>query len=581
MGSYKGIYWKGRQIIIPGAYSYVDAEAMVPNRLSPANTIGAVGTCKGGQPNVPLRVSSLKEAVALLRDGDLKRAAELMYDPSSDVNGAGEVVFVRVGNPTQSALVLDTNKLSLASVDYGEHNNFIRMKIEAGTTSGKKVTIEQQLDDMKEIQDNLGNCFIVDYVGSGTAAAMSINTSTKKLTIVVDTVTILTLPLDVYPTNTIKGIVEVLDGHADLTCTLDPDGDGTLDAALLETLTSQSILTAYTVSTQVGSIHHWINAYSQLVASTLGASPSGSITNIPFTHFASGGDGTTFDTAAWSTALSKLETEEDIRLLYVTASDAAVHAIASTHCTQMSDIKTAKERILICGGAASETVAQALTRGVNLGDKRSCIVYPGVKRYNITTGVLDTLSPAISAAIVAGMAGGVNPEEPLTYKTIKVQGLEKTLTDTEVEQLLGKGVIPLTYVRADGIYHIVQSITTWQKDANVIFRKLSGMRIHDYLRQETRNTAKVFIGRVADATAMLSIKNAVASKLDALTRTAQNSQGVLTPALVDGVIGPSYRNLVVTFDGFDWVQVSFEAHPVGEIAYITIDCKLKPAQLSA
>ena len=587
---FKGIYWKGRGIIVPGAYSYVDAESMVPDRKSPANTIGAIGVCKGSKPNTVNRVTSLREAVSLLRDGDLKRAAELMYNPSSEVAGAGDVVFVRVensGNPVlQSDLAIGA-QFALKSKDYGEHNNFVRMKIVAGSTSGKKITIEHQVDDIKEDQDNLGNIFKVQYTGSAVVCEMTIDNTTDK-TLVIKTGAVspatdllISLPLSTYPTDAVKGIVDTLDGLPDLTCSLDENGDGTLTATLLEDLSAQDIKTAeYTVTTQVSSIHYWINTYSELIESTLGASPTGTVSDMDWTNFVNGTDGAAPTAADWSTALTKLESESDIKLVYMTAESEAIHLAAETHCVSMSDIKVGKERILICGGAGSETAAQAKTRGVNLGSKRACLVYPGAKRYNLTTGILDTLSPAITSAMIVGMAGGVNPEIPLTYKTIKAQGLEKTLTDTEIEGLLSKGVIPLRYVREDGIYQVIQSITTWQKDANVTYRKLSGMRIHDYLRQETRNTSKKFIGRVADATAMISVKNAMAAKLDSLTRTAQNSQGVLTPGLVDGELTPAYTNLVVTFDGFDWVTVTFQAHPVGEIAYITIEAKLKPAKMN-
>ncbi len=583
--AFKGIYWRGRGIVIPGAYSYVDAETMVPDRKSPANVIGAVGICTGGKPNTVNRVTSLRDAVALLRDGDLKRAAELMYNPSSEVNGAGEVVFVRVNAAIQASLAIGV-QLDLKSKDYGVHTNFIRMKIEAGTTSGKKITMEHQVDDEKEIQDNLGNILAIQYTGSEVVAEMTIDITAKTLEIKTGAVSpatdlLISVPLDAYPNDSIKGLVDTLDGNSDLTCTLDADADGTMSSALLEAISAQDVVTAaYTISVQVGAIHHYINAYSELVESTLGGTPSGAVSDVDWTNFAGGSEGTTPTTQNWTDAIDKLSTESDIRLVYITAETEAIHLAAESHCTIQSDIKTGKERILVCGGSASETVAQAITRAINLGSNRACLVYPGAKRYNITTGELDTLSPALTAALVVGMAGGVAPEEPLTYKTIKVQGMEKTLTDTEVESLLNKGVVPLRYIREDNIYHVVQSITTWQKDANVIFRKLSGMRIHDYLRTETRVTTKKFIGRVADATAMESIKNAMAVKLDALTRTPQNPQGVLTPALVDGVLAPSYQNLTVTFDGFDWVTVSFSAHPVGEIAYITIEAKLKPAKLS-
>lgn len=584
--AWKGIYWKGRGIVIPGAYSYVNADAMNPDRLSPANTIGAVGICKGGKPQTAIRTTKLREAISVLRGGDLKTAAEFMYDPSSDLPGAGEVVFVRVNNATQSSYAIGS-QMTLTSRDYGEHNNFIRAKVETGTVVGKKITIQHQADDFQEIFDNIGKSLILQYVGSLAYCRASITKGATNL-ITIETSTngsswtqLVQYNLDQIGIDTIGALAIVLDGHQDLTCTVHRYADSTMACNLLEALTNQDIKTApYELDATVGHFYHVLNTYSQLITCTKGVSFSGSIANFAWTQFTGGSEGSAPTNNDWANAIAKLEMETDVKLVYVASDVESIHLIALQHCEQMSDIKEAKERILVCGGAASETVDQVITRAINMGSKRSMLVYPGVKRYNLSTGTLDNIAPSLTSAIAVGMAAGVTPEVPLTHKTIKVQGIEKQLSNTELENLLNHGVCPLQYVKDDGIYHIVQSITTWQKDANVIYRKLSGMRIHDYLRQETRNTAKRFIGEVADATAMVSIKNAIAAKLDLLTRTANNPTGILTPVIQDGKIGPAWTNLIVSFDGFDWVTVTFEAHPVGEIAYITIDATLLPSRIT-
>jgi hypothetical protein len=180
------------------------------------------------------------------------------------------------------------------------------------------------------------------------------------------------------------------------------------------------------------------------------------------------------------------------------------------------------------------------------------------------------------------MAAGISPETPVTNKSIKVQGIETQLGNTDVDTLLNTGVMPLEFDRDDNAYKIIHGITTWQKDANVIFRKLAGMRIHDTLRREVRNTAKPFVGRVSDLNGVRLIRDAIASKLRSLTRDAQNPNGILTTTMDDsGVEQPSFKNLVVLFDGLDWVQISVDTFPVGEFAYITIDAKMKRSKITA
>jgi hypothetical protein len=585
---FKGIYWKGRGLVIPGAYASVNADAMAPNRLSPANTIAAIGVCHGGKPQEAIRVTSLREAMNLLRGGDLKTAAELMYDPSSDVPGAGEVVFIRVNSAIQATGAIST-QLGLTSDDYGAHTCFIRHKVENGTSAGKKITVNHQADDVTEIGDNLGPLLNLEHVnGSFIGARYSYDRSTNKFLVEtsVDGTTAWTELVEydtrVSPTDTIKGLASALDAHPDLVCTVSKYGDGTIPSDCLDTVTSVDLKDGVvTLTSEVGAVKQWLNLVCTLINAVNGSVPTGNITSYNWSNLTGGTEGAVVTNQDWTDALAKLETESDIKLVYVATDVEAIHLSALSHCNQMSDIKVGKERMLICGGASNESVEQSTTRAVNQGDKRSVLVYPGVKRVNSVTGALDSLAPSLAAAIVCGMAAGVAPEIPLTYKTIRVQGMEKYLTDTELETLLNQGVCPLRFLKSDGIYEVVQSITTYQKDANVIYRKLSGMRIHDYIRQELRNTSRRFIGQVADVTTIVAIKNAIISKLDSLTRGPQNTSGVLTQTLQNGVVTPSYKNLVVNFDGFDWVQISVDVHPVGEVAYITIDATLKPAAISA
>jgi len=587
MSVYKGIYFRGRGIIIPGAYADVDATSMVPNRLSPANVLAMLGQAKGGVPNQAVRVLNLRDAVNMLRSGDLKTAAELAYDPSADMPGAGEVIFIRVAGTGCARSTSDlSSQVTLTAVDYGEHTNFLRRKIEAGSVAGRKITINHQADDITEVYDNIGPVFQIQYVGSASAARMSFDASTKILLIEINTgswVPLVTYTVTNIAVDTISELVTILDSHQDLTCNIHKYGSGNMSSSLLDAMTQVDIKTALTtVSSEVGSLITWVNNRSALCTAAAGVSATGNFTNSNWTNFVNGSEGSAPDVAAWSAALALLESETDVKYIYCATDNESIHTAAIAHCTTQSDPKVGRERRLIFGGAASETVDQATTRAINQGSPRAMLVYPGIKRVNAQTNLLTVIPPYLTAAAVAGMAAGATPETPLTYKTIKAHGMEKYLKDAEVEQLLQQGVTPIRYVKEDAIYQIVQSITTWQKDANVIYRKWSGMGIHDYLRQEARNTAKPFIGRVGDMYAMLSIKNAVAAKLDLLTRTPQNPNGVLTKVwdYAKEQVLPAWDNLLVEWDGYDHVNVSFRAHPVGEIAYITIMCTLEPAKMT-
>lgn len=584
MSKFRGIYWRGSSIVIPGAYAYVDASKMRPDYLSPANVIAAVGVCEGGEPQAIIETTSLQEALDKLRGGNLARAAELMYDPSSEMPGAGKIYFVRVNSAIQSTAAI-ASQLNLKSRDYGIHTKNIRYKIETGTTaSTKKFTVQHQVDDANESVDDLGLAFTIQYIGSVNNARMSINTTTDVLTIeTADTSSyteLVSYDLTNVNYNTVGKLVDALKARADLTVTIAKTCDPTMTSTLLDAVTNQAIKSAaYTATANVGSLYYWIITYSNIIDATLGASPSGTLTNVGWTYLTGGTEGAAVTNQDWTDALELFTTKSDVKIVYVATETEAIHLIAQQHCADMSDVKEAKERILICGGSLNETVDQVTTRAVNLGDANVTLVSPGIKRYNLQTGVLDSLSPAYAAAIVAGMCAGSTPATPLTHKTIKVQGIEKNYTNTELETLLTYGVTPLQYLIEDGIYHIVQAITTYQKDSNTVYRKLMGKRIENYLKQEVRNTAKAYIGQIGDSTTIISLKNAMATKLDNLTRTPTQPGGILTKGIVNGEETPAWKNLTVTYDGLDWVQIRFDAHPVGEIDFITVDASFLPATI--
>lgn len=589
----KGIYFGGRKIVKPGAYALVNANAMTPNRPGAANTIGVIGTALGGVPQTIKTINSPIEADQQLRGGTLLDVIRLMYDPSPEVPGAGEIKYYRLNLATQSQLNLQdatpSNVILVKSRDYGVWTQQIRIKVEAGTTAGKKVSINDvQVPAVVEVGDNLGPAFKIQYVGSLFAARMTITKTGDNATqLKIQTqatgggdpwVDLVTVDLTNPALDTLGKLVSYLDSIADVTCTL--AGDQNEPVADLDAVSNQDVKTAlYTATANIGAIVYWINSTSQLCTASRVASAVNAPANVAYTFLAGGSEGAAPSNNDWQAAINAFATE-DISFLFVCSDSETIHAMALAHCTAQSDVKTRKERVTILGGAANETVDQVIARAQALADKRSVLCYPGIKRRNLTTGTLDTLSPMYGAALVCGMAAGVTPETPLTFKAIRAAGLEKTLSLTDLESLLLYGVLPFEAVPTGG-FRIVQGLTTYLVDGNVVWRKLAGVRIADYLNRELRASVERFVGGVADESTVLSILNAAASKLRQLTRSRSNPTGVLTAGVNPdtGAAEPAFKNLKAVFDGFDLVAITYEAHPVGEVAYITVTAGLTPTTI--
>ena len=595
MGSFKGIYFDGRQILKPGVYAKVNADAMVLSRLGPANTIGVIGTSLGGVPRTVQTITTPLEARDQLRGGILRSAIELMYDPAPNAPGAQVVKYYRLNLAVQAQLNLQDsvpgNVILVKSEDYGVWTNQIRIKVEAGTLHGKKITINDSLDPSRvESGDNLGRIFTMRYVGTKFASQLVV-TKTGDAATLLKLQTKLSgsgdpwvdeLSLDLTSGNfsTLGALVQLLDNQGDYTCTL--VGDQSLPVSELDATAGSDIKTAdYNHTANIGAIVYWINTQSTLCVASRVASAVNAPANLAYTLLSGGSEGSAPDNTAWQNAIDAMQAEE-INLLFVCSESNTIHAMARDHAIFCSDIQRRKERLTIVGGALNETVDQVVTRAQDLNSSRAALVYPGIKRRNLSTGNIDTLSPMYAAAVVTGLAAGVTPETPLTFKEIKVNALEKLLQPTEIDRCLDRGIMALESLPSDGIFRVVQGITTYLSDSNLVYRKVAGMRAADYLIGQVRRAVDRYVGRTADAATVRTIVNATVSMLRRLTRSSTNQTGVLTEGTDDsGNTEPAFKNVKGEFDGADLVAITFEAHLVGEVAYITVVAGLTPTKIQA
>jgi hypothetical protein len=159
------VNFNGAGIILPGAYSRIDASELVPSSQGLATVVAIVGDCTGGAPGVPQYFRSGDSAKAIFRSGPLLDAIRFAYSPSNDGSqgGADLVIAIRANPATQSTLALAANAgtgITLTSRDYGLWTTGIQAKVEAGSVSGKKITIQYvdpALGTITEVYDNQAN----------------------------------------------------------------------------------------------------------------------------------------------------------------------------------------------------------------------------------------------------------------------------------------------------------------------------------------------------------------------------------------------------------------------------------------
>lgn len=97
-----GVFFDGKSILKPGAYSRVDASGMLSAGVSSGKTPLFIGSSDDGLPQQIMYFASPADAKAVLSGGDLLRALEIAWSPSTSVPGAGVVACIRVNNATQA-----------------------------------------------------------------------------------------------------------------------------------------------------------------------------------------------------------------------------------------------------------------------------------------------------------------------------------------------------------------------------------------------------------------------------------------------------------------------------------------------
>ena len=268
-----GVFFNGKLWVSPATMSVVDDTAMYNRNLSVGNVLALIGRSSGGAPNKALRFGSPSEAIAVLRDGELLTAVLKAFDPSSQTGGPAEVVAVRVNPALQSALVLKdgaaNDVITLESTDYGLYTNQIKIKVESGSVSGKKVTT--MFGNEYYTEDNIArNAFSLTYGGAG-AGAISISNST--VTLKVDAATVVAIALADYPT--VQQLVDRINVVADFAAEV-LDGNG-VKAALngLDSLTDQALSgTPHIATANLQAVVDWINSTSEgFVTATNAACP--------------------------------------------------------------------------------------------------------------------------------------------------------------------------------------------------------------------------------------------------------------------------------------------------------------------
>ncbi|KKM68279.1 hypothetical protein LCGC14_1462440 [marine sediment metagenome] len=500
------------QHYLPGAYSRIDFIKGSGGLVSINNGV-VVGDARGGKPNELLWFGSATAAAETLRAGKLLDAIKHAFSP-----GGGfvpqKIATWRVNPGTQSSHDYKKGANTMIegkSKDYGLHTNQIKTKLEAGSSSGKKLTIKFMSNDDEIWDDVEKESFEIQYTGAGSASTMNITKTQLDTTCTGAGSDDLVMLFSVF--DTIEDIVNYINDQATYTCTLktsvplDPSTE-------LDSVSAEDIKTsAYTALSDLQALIDAMNESAWAEANYYAAATTRDVPDdeASWVYFTAAIDGA-YTSTEWGISLSLME-QEDVQFISSPSEDASVHALIKTHCKKMNGTTGKNERQFILGGAAGETVAQTATRAGNLTSDAGILKYPGFKHYDFNDLTkTKTWSPAYYAAKILGMIVSLSIQEPITNKSVDVLEWEKVLTITEAETLVKAGV-SCGIMNRSGRKVNARGVTTFQ--GNLLQRnEFSMMRISLFASKDLRTAVEQsFIGKAMSNTLLGKVDAIVVGKL--------------------------------------------------------------------
>lgn len=567
-------FYNGRLWTTPSVMSLVNDSAFAPRSLTVGNILCLIGASAGGQPLQPLRFGDPASAQATLVSGPLCDAAVRAFAPSPDTAGPSTVMAVRVGQATAATLAL-LDSLAAAVIDltteqYGLVANSTFVKIQAGSSTGKLVTIGA--GNTYSAQDNIArNAFSVQYAGAATTATMTISNTAQTVTLITSGTgaATITIQLSNYPT--VGQLVNYINSQVGYSATV-LDGQAGASAALfgLDTLAASDVKTnPVTATANLQAIIDWINSAAESMVRAVRHATAGTVPALISTTYLAGGTSPSPITQDWTDALSMLQTQ-DVQWLVPLTGDASIHAATDAHCQFMSNAGR-KERRSFVGPVSGTTIAAASALPFALNSDRTALCYPGYYAFN-TQGIRTLYDPYYTAALIGAAFAGLNPGDAMTNKVLSVNGLELTLKEpVDTDAMIQAGVLCVMQ-EPDG-YKVVRSISTWLSNNNFNRVEVSCGAAVDFVVHNVRNALHVMLGGRQDPLALGRAIDITEGVLLELSQPEPAGPGTLVGVL--GSASPPFRDISATMTG-DVLAVTFTCSPVIPTNFIPVTVSIVP-----
>lgn len=549
---------------VPGVYGR-SFNVSSPSGISAGNFC-IMGKSNGGEPDKLLEFGSLADAQQALVGGELLDAIAHAFS-ASNTFVPSKVYAMRVNNGTQSSVTLQsgaTDLLKLKSWDWGVHTNQLKILISAGTAANsKKITLSYK--DQTQIADNIVNAALeVNYLGDGVTPTVSVGTDNISFGAMTDVEApdtpepVDTLTVSFADFDTLEALVAYVN-ETDTWGLSVVGSNAEMKSVNLDTVTNVSVGEDGTVL--YANFVSFLNALGtldfigsvEILDSNTRQVPDNTDAYVYFT----GGTIGSYGTQQWTDALTALELE-DVQIIATPSTDASVHALISTHCTNMSNVMNRKERTAILGGSVGMTDEAAITEAQGLNNRLVSFCCDNPIKVNLNTAKTETLSGAMLGVMLGAMESAMSPNTPLTFKVLNVLGFTKIRNITNITSLIKAGIMVCNSNPENlSEYICIRALTTFQGD-DLINNERSMVREDLFMNRDLRAQFKPVIG-----TAGISTNAAIKTLKDRAAEWALN-----------GYIVPTDNNenvwdIKVRIDG-DKIYITYSRYLTAPVNFVFI-----------
>lgn len=496
------VFFNGRLLVTPTVESAIYDQGLATAFPGKANNILCIlGTSEGGVPQEAMFFDSPVTARRALIGGNLIRAVEMAFNPSSQVGSPGRVAVIRVEAAVQSTLSLkdsaSASVIDLKSANYGAFTNGLKVTVESGSVVGKRVTV--QYDNSYYTKDNLSRTpLTIRYSGAQTTATAQITATSVVLAAPANTASPITLNFASY--RSIRELCDAINSQPGFSSVAQIPSSAV--QGILDGMAATSCKTVdLAVKADLEAVIDWFNTGARdLVTATRSAGALNPPANLLGTYLTGGSNGPAPINQDWQDAFDVLQ-GQDVQWVVPLSASVGVWSMADAHVQFMSGPGKSERRAFVGGDVITTSMSTAISttkdNALAINSDRTALVFPPPIVYD-ANDQLTAIPAYYLAAQVAGGFAAMNFGNTMTNKVMNIPGTDPVVANPyDSDSLINAGVTCVRKTKSG--YKVAKAVSTWMSNANYNRVEISTGVALDYVARTVREALEGFVGRKASA----------------------------------------------------------------------------------